>query len=696
MRAELTDANNGFILFTKSDSEDCLIIKCIIQIDEELGGFFLRFVKDKAKHDNDSFKKISITMNRNPSEDVNIFSKRLSLNLNKHLQSFIKQRFNQSLKVETNVKIQDRSNNSYGNIKLEDIIKNDNLIFAKINLIVNNEECKDFYYLLKKNIPLVESVNIKNELRWGFPIVPNITFINGGVSDFSYKWYLQYNVSETKTKHDTLASLPYDLIEICQSYICDLNLRFFEEGKEDMKVIENIKNYSLVFRMILSSESSPLFDTIYRFNQINEPLEASWREDRILCFNRDLNLSPELKTNRLKIVTFNILSEICAQTDKALNEMYTNCPKFALHSDYRRSLLARELFDLNADVIGLQEVQSCLYESFINLIMKFKGYVGVFHSEYASVCTFFKQELFNLLEFETILFRKMLIQDYPEITREIGTKWPDFLEYMLDKISTVFQITVLEHKTTKAVYLFVNTHFYYHPFGGHIRILQTKLLMDLVDKYLKRFRLDFPTRDIFPFILGDFNTLAISDARTLFTEGMIASNSSEWVHSLILKFKKKGNPKDNHSELDGSGLYVDSQDNVLGNLELKKSVGFNLKTNNKCIDLLDLHLDKKRKNVQINVKERNERIGNADSKGFDKWLYYPFTNKVNKFSGQLDYIYLVEEAGFSEDYCIYLNNYLPYIDESVLTPINTLPSPLYPSDHISIGVDISITKNKNE
>lgn len=693
MEIKLNDAKNGVIIFTKSDSENLVITKCIIQLNEEFEDFFSQITKSKVKNDN-CFNKISITMNRNPSENVTVFTKRLSLNLKKHIENFVKLKFNQSLKIEANVKIYDKNLNDTGNTTLEDIINNGNLDIVRVSITANNEKSKEFYYLLKKNIFLVQSVTVKNEIRWGFPIVPNVTFIKGDLDNFSYKWYLQYNVSEAKTKHDTLSNLPENLIEIDQNYICDLSLMFTNKEEID-KIIENIENYSIIFRIILNTEISPLFDTIYRFNHINKPLETSWREERIHHFKNDLNLSPELNVNRLKIVTFNILSEICAQTDKALNEMYKKCPLYALNSNYRRSLLARELIDLDADVIALQEIQSCLYESFINILMKSKGYSGVFHSEYASISTFYKQELFDILESETLLFKKILIQDYPEIIEEINKKWSNFIECLLDKITTLFQITVLEHKTTKAIYLFTNTHFYYHPLGGHIRILQAKLLMDLIEKYIKRLRSDFPSRDIFSFILGDFNTLAISDARTLFTEGIITSNSSEWVHSALFKYKKKKDleNENEYNEIDYNNKSINNKESTLNNLDLN-NFGFNFQTNHKCIDLLDIHLDKKYKNIHVRANER-ERVENSDSKGFNSRLYYPFTNKVEGFSGQLDYIYLVEEAGFFDKYVIFLNNYLPYVDESMLIPINTLPSPQYPSDHISIGIDISIIKNSN-
>ncbi|OII72008.1 RNAse [Cryptosporidium ubiquitum] len=686
MKIKLNDTNNGVIIFTKCDSENLVIIKCLIRLNEEIEDFFSQIAKNEVKNGN-CFKKISITMNRAPTENVTIFIKRLSLNLKKHIENFIKLRFNENFKIEINVKIYDKNLNDIQNTTLEDIINNENLDIVQVNIVANNEKCKEFYYLLKKNVPLVQSVVLKNEIRLGFPIVPNITFIKGDLSHFSYRWYLQYNASETKTNHDILSNLPENLLEIDQNYICDLNLIFANKEEID-RVIENIENYSIIFRIILNSEISQLFDTIYRFNHINKPLEPSWREERINSFKNDLKLSPELNVNRLKIVTFNILSEICAQTDMALNEMYTKCPKYALNSYYRRSLLARELIDLEADVIGLQEVQSCLYESFIHILMKFKGYSGVFHTEYANISTFYKQELFNILESETLLFKKILVQDYPEINKEINIKWPNFTECLLDKITTIFQITVLEHKITKVIYLFANTHFYYHPLGGHIRILQAKLLMDLIEKYLKRLRTDFPSRDIFSFILGDFNTLAISDARTLFTEGIITSNSSEWGHSALFKYKKKRG-LDNNIEYESNGN--NDKEGLINNSELN-NLGFDFQTNHKCIDLLDIYLDRKYKNIKIRVKEK-ERIENSDSKGFNNKLYYPFTNKVEGFSGQLDYIYLVEEAGFSDKYVIFLNNYLPYVNESMLIPINTLPSPQYPSDHISIGVDISITKN---
>ncbi|KAF7455942.1 Endonuclease/Exonuclease/phosphatase family protein [Cryptosporidium felis] len=676
----INQTNSGYLILTENEQDELVIIRLIIGIDEEFDGFLKQFCKGNLKA-NKSIEKISITMNRSPSECLNSFTKRLSLNLKKQIESYLKSKFEKGPRIEVFIALEDQNQNEFSDQIISGIINTKTPTYVKVCIKINNEKSQCFYYIVKKNLPFIESIKIRNEIRWGLPIVPNIIITKGNTSDFTFKWYLQYYSTKENIKYEALQWLPSDLVKLDDNQICDWKLSLSKESLD--KIIENIDNYSIILRIILKSENSTFFDTIYRFCQIKKPIERSWREERVNSFNICADFSQNSNITRLKIVTFNILSEICAQTTKALNEMYTNCPRYALHANYRRSLLARELIDLNADVIGLQEVQPCLYDSFIQLIMNEKGYCGIFNPELAGVCTFFKRDKFQLLDSETFLFRKILAEEYPEMMEQINTKWPDFNEYLLESISTVFQITILEHKVTKDIYLFGNTHFYYHPLGGHVRILQSKLFMDLVDKFILKLKTYFPCRDVFSFLLGDFNTLALSEARNLFINGRITSNSPEWLNSVLFKYKSKEGSHESNS--------FDSKLDNYSFPEPPENLGFDFETN-KCIDLFDIKIDEKYDYVNISKKDSYERKEDSDSKGFSHTNYYPFTNKVDGFSGQLDYIYLVEDSHFLDKYEITINNYLPFIDEKLLKPMSTLPSPHYPSDHISVGLDISIVK----
>lgn len=58
----------------------------------------------------------------------------------------------------------------------------------------------------------------------------------------------------------------------------------------------------------------------------------------------------------VRVVSYNILADVYAQTDLSKNVLYPYCAPYALQLDYRQNLIKKELTGYNADIICLQEV----------------------------------------------------------------------------------------------------------------------------------------------------------------------------------------------------------------------------------------------------------------------------------------------------------------------------------------------------
>ncbi|KAH8742017.1 hypothetical protein FG386_002392 [Cryptosporidium ryanae] len=671
-KSKLKD-QNGFILLTKSGIDGKVVMRLIVSLGNELMNFIQSHYNNR--HEDKTNERIILTMNRKSEEIISSFNKRVSLNLKKQFEDFIKNLFDKNVSLQVSLTIT-KNGKSVGDISLKDLLESDQYFVGNLDFNLNKVS-KTFCFEIIKNVNIIENVTLRNEMRLGFPVVPSLSFHKGTESDFSYKWYLQNHIPQNKMKLELLQTLPENIIEIDEGLVCGMNLENIKDSDNIKSITKNIEHYSLILRIVDNFLDSPIFDTIYRFNKINSPLKRSWRDLRVEYFKRDDNIGTENYKNRLRIVTFNILSEFFAQTEKALGEMYPNCPIYALQPNYRRSILAKELTDLEFDIICMQEVQLSLYNSFLKTLLENKGYKGVFHNEYGSVSTFYREDIFELLETKAFLFRDLLKENYTYLTEVIDVKWPDFTQKFLKNISTVYQITILRHINSGIIYIIGNTHLYYHKYGGHIRIIQVKLFMDLIDYFTSNIKHKYSNIDVIPFIMGDFNTLPFSDARMLLINGRISSKSIDWLHSQV------------HINED---LLACFENNTPEKLTNNGDFGLDIQIPNNCVDLFNINIDDKYDSITILAKDGEKRIKNDDSVSFDESLYYPFTNKVNGFSGQLDYIYLIEQDNIMEKYQIHINKYLSYINEDVLAPINTLPNPVYSSDHISVGIDITFRK----
>lgn len=72
--------------------------------------------------------------------------------------------------------------------------------------------------------------------------------------------------------------------------------------------------------------------------------------------NRHLYTAKEVDWPAVRVVSYNILADVYAQTELSKNVLYPYCAPYALQLDYRQNLIKKELAGYNADIICLQEV----------------------------------------------------------------------------------------------------------------------------------------------------------------------------------------------------------------------------------------------------------------------------------------------------------------------------------------------------
>lgn len=72
--------------------------------------------------------------------------------------------------------------------------------------------------------------------------------------------------------------------------------------------------------------------------------------------NRHMYTVKEAEWPSVRVVTYNILADVYAQTEHSKTVLYPYCAPYALQLDYRQNLIKKELAGYNADIICLQEV----------------------------------------------------------------------------------------------------------------------------------------------------------------------------------------------------------------------------------------------------------------------------------------------------------------------------------------------------
>lgn len=89
--------------------------------------------------------------------------------------------------------------------------------------------------------------------------------------------------------------------------------------------------------------------------------------------------------DQFRVVSYNILANVYATSERAQQMLYPYCDARALDQDYRQCLIARELLGYNADIISLQEVGAKSFSQFLSPALHHWGYEGCFHTKAGKV-----------------------------------------------------------------------------------------------------------------------------------------------------------------------------------------------------------------------------------------------------------------------------------------------------------------------
>ncbi|XP_020393008.2 2',5'-phosphodiesterase 12 [Rhincodon typus] len=230
----------------------------------------------------------------------------------------------------------------------------------------------------------------------------------------------------------------------------------------------------------------------------------------------------------VRVVSYNILADVYAQTELSRNTLYPYCPPYALELDYRQNLVKKELSGYNADIICLQEVDKSVFTNSLNPALNAFGFQGAFRikeKQHEGLSVFFRASKYRLLSQHDVTLSEALVSDplHAEILEKISTN-PKVKEKVLQR-STTLQVCVLESLKDSSKKLCIgNTHLYWHPKGGHIRLIQIAIAFRHLQHITAEMYPDIPV-----IFCGDFNSSPNSGLYEFVTKGHISADHPDWT-----------------------------------------------------------------------------------------------------------------------------------------------------------------------
>ncbi|XP_035518581.1 2',5'-phosphodiesterase 12 [Morone saxatilis] len=246
--------------------------------------------------------------------------------------------------------------------------------------------------------------------------------------------------------------------------------------------------------------------------------------------NRHAYTVKEAEWPSVRVVSYNILADIYAQTELSKNVLYPYCAPYALQLDYRQNLIKKELAGYNADIVCLQEVDKGVFTDSLTPALDAFGLDGVFRvkeKQHEGLATFYRRSKFQLLSRHDIMLSEALTSDpiHSALLEKVSAN-----SALKDKIllrSTALQVSVLEdlNKPGRKVCV-ANTHLYWHPKGGNVRLVQMGVALQHLSHVINEVAPGAPL-----VFCGDFNSTPNSGVFQLVSEAVVPQQHPDWSSS---------------------------------------------------------------------------------------------------------------------------------------------------------------------
>jgi len=431
----------------------------------------------------------------------------------------------------------------------------------------------------------------------------------------------------------------------------------------------------------------------------------------------------------LRFVTYNALADNYRRT---WNGLYPYVPE-DVHDPHRRLQLAvQEVLELSPDVALVQEVDVRWFERLWEPRLAAAGFAGV-HLPKAKgmqegLALFVRESELELVTTQSIVLNAVAEQaDRSEIHARIAALLSDRprLRESLLRTSTVALLALVRHRHSGRHLVITNTHLFYHPHAGHIRVIQAALIAAEAE----RLRLEaVPSAAVV--IAGDFNGEAHDGVMRFLLSGLIEAGDDEWGRGSLFRFSYRGaaaaavaaaaageDPREDPEVLDSIARIARLRELVLRARESEGAAaaaaaavdeegeeeevaevtgpGLSAEEAEEALALRDAIAADRRTAVERQRRAAADAGAAVVADGARLELPFrvdsayasappEFTNYVGGFVGALDWLLLERDQGLR----VLQTAAMP--TEAEVTAETALPSTAFPSDHVSIAADVAI------
>ncbi len=393
-------------------------------------------------------------------------------------------------------------------------------------------------YTLIVDPPVCTCLEIATEVWVGFPVVPNLTVVGAPETEFHYEYRI---VSE-------------DGNNVLES---------FSSGSPVYVPLESQCGKFLEIRCF-HPEFPQFYLGVSSVERISHPPHTEGKVARLAS-----PLPALVDTNTIRVSTFNILAQPYVRTPLAMDAYYTHLHKCWHITEWNRRcpLILREMMDTNSDIFCLQEVAAGAHAQLIERAIAADDFDWNYFGKASQanngnpigVCISLRKSKFEVVSStklelgsspDSLLFSELSEEEGSQISDRFGDL---FFSDVLKGINTIAGVIHARTKKSNRDFLIANTHLFFHPFGGHIRVLQGLCLMRALARMRTALVEANGGQPVGVIVCGDFNSRPDSGSFHVMHTGQIHPEHEDWQYGKAFRFERyQAKPVDAAGEEDKS------------------------------------------------------------------------------------------------------------------------------------------------
>ncbi|XP_035223948.1 2',5'-phosphodiesterase 12-like [Stegodyphus dumicola] len=396
-------------------------------------------------------------------------------------------------------------------VRIDENKKNNEVWTSHIRMKIN-----DCVYEIYENLPAVTDLHAPKRIMAGFPAYPKVILESCTKDESVFKWYISNKLDKhPKTKNTDVTKLKKEnWIEVWDGFI-------YVPKESDVG-----------FKLKVSCIPKYGEKTGIEANTISA---SAVQPGPGRCPFEDRHEYTKKLTDKLSLrfVSYNILADLYADSDRARNQLFPYCTAEALTLEYRKQLFLKEILGYNADIICLQEVDQKVFHDDLVPVLSTTGLKGTFNKKGGHVAEglacLYRISKFKLIESHAIVLSQS-VEAEPSL-QKIASKLKENqkLKEKFMKRTTSLQVVLLESLDAPRKKILVgNTHLYFHPKSNNIRLIQAASCISYLENLLQKYQIEDPQCTIALILSGDFNSFPKGGVYKFITKGYLPKDCLDW------------------------------------------------------------------------------------------------------------------------------------------------------------------------